>query len=88
MCIIDCGLHSASQSPYLYTFKEPRNRFHGIDSASLCNLAVGIDSWAPLKVYKVGLCRHRLAETIPRKRFLGFLNVYKIGLGFQTIWSL
>ncbi len=65
MCIIDCGLHSASQSPYLYTFKEPRIRFHGIDSVSLCSLAVGIDSWALSKVYKFGLWLHRLAESIP-----------------------
>jgi len=27
------------QSPYLYTFKEPRNRLHGIDSVRLCSLA-------------------------------------------------
>ncbi len=26
-------------SPYLWTSKQPRNRFQGIDSASLCNLA-------------------------------------------------
>jgi hypothetical protein len=26
-------------SPYLYTLMEPRNRFRGIDSASLCSLA-------------------------------------------------
>jgi hypothetical protein len=31
-------LHSIL-SPYLYTFMEPRNRFLGIDSASLCSLA-------------------------------------------------
>jgi hypothetical protein len=39
------------QSPYLKTLKDPRNRFHGIDSARL-----GIDSWTPFtKVYKLGL---------------------------------
>ncbi len=29
----------ATQSPNFYTFKEPRNRFQGINSASLCSLA-------------------------------------------------
>jgi hypothetical protein len=29
----------SNQSPYLYTFKEPRNRYQGIDSASLRNVA-------------------------------------------------
>jgi hypothetical protein len=34
-------------SPYLLMFKDPRNRFQGIDSAWL-----GIVSWAPSKVYR------------------------------------
>jgi hypothetical protein len=25
-------------SPYMYTFKEPRNRFQGVDFVSLCSL--------------------------------------------------
>ncbi len=31
------------QSPNLYTFKEHRNQFRGIDSAKLCSLACGND---------------------------------------------
>ncbi len=30
------------QSPNLKTFKKPRNRFQGIDSAGLCNMAAAI----------------------------------------------
>jgi hypothetical protein len=76
-------------SPYLWTFKEPRNRFQGIDSkesvqgidsANLCSLGgryvkkcfrtrsarLGIDSWAPLKVYKFGLwVRKSINQTSP-----------------------
>ncbi len=33
------GNSKEEQSPYLQTFMEPRNRFRGIDFASLCNLA-------------------------------------------------
>jgi hypothetical protein len=33
--------HKHFQSPNVKTFKEPRNRFQGINSASLCSLAGG-----------------------------------------------
>ncbi len=33
--------YSTTQSPYFYTFMEPRNRFQGMDSASLCSMAAG-----------------------------------------------
>ncbi len=55
--------------PVFLKCMKPRNRFRGIDSASLCTVAgragttnmvvlpacqAGIDSWAPEKVYKYG----------------------------------
>ncbi len=43
-----------AQSPYLYTFMEPRNRFRGIEFASLCSLAGQYD--------KYGFVPARLAE--------------------------
>jgi hypothetical protein len=61
-----CGWNEPSHDSQFkwleYTFKEPRKRFQGIDSVSLCSLAgrtsnrgsyrptrLGNDSWAPLK---------------------------------------
>jgi hypothetical protein len=41
---------------------------------------LGIDSWAPLKVYKYGLRLHMLPELIPWNRFLGSLKVKNFGL--------
>jgi hypothetical protein len=45
------GYWDRIQSPNLLTFKATRNRFQVIGSASL-----GIDSWAPYKVYKYCTC--------------------------------
>jgi hypothetical protein len=36
-------------SPYLITFKEPRNRFQGMNSASLCSLAGRYDKPIPTR---------------------------------------
>ncbi len=59
-----------TKSPYC-KFKEPRNRFRGIDSASLCNLGGRYDKYG-----------NRTGQPVYigwRNRFLGFLNVYKYG---------
>ncbi len=42
-----CGIGTGLQSRYFYTFKELRNIFHGIDSASLCSLAGRYDNPVP-----------------------------------------
>jgi hypothetical protein len=47
-----------------------------MDSASLCSLAGGYE-----KLFDVPAARlHRLTESIPLNRFIGFLNVYKFVL--------
>jgi hypothetical protein len=38
---------NSSQSPYFYTFMEPRNRLLGMNSASLCSLAGRYDNPIP-----------------------------------------
>ncbi len=57
-----------SQRPYLYTFKEPRNRFRQpmqpggpVRQIGLSCLPtrLGIELWAPKKVYKYGLRNKR-----------------------------
>jgi hypothetical protein len=40
-------ISNGSQSPNFETFKEPRNRFQGIGSASLCSLAGRYDCFVP-----------------------------------------
>ena len=60
------------QSPNLWTVKETRNSFQGIDSASLCNLSGRYDN---------PICRNGPPGYIGwRNRFLGSLNVYIFGL--------
>ncbi len=54
---------------------EPRSRFQGIDSASLCSLAGRNDS---------PICRTGPPGIDPWNRFLGSLNVHKFGLGHCT----
>ncbi len=62
---------SACQSPNFLTFKEPRNRFQGINSASQCILAGRYDNHiptrflAPIVFLKLQHRLHRLAESIP-----------------------
>jgi hypothetical protein len=41
------GGRTAAQSPYFLTFMEPRNRFQGMNSASLCSLAGRHDNPIP-----------------------------------------
>ena len=66
-------------SPNLHLFKEPRNRFQGIDSASLCSLAAGYNNLIgrirPAKLHAGGI---NASESIPG--LLGFPRVYKYGL--------
>jgi hypothetical protein len=38
-----------AQRRYFFTFKEPRNRFQGVDSASLCSLAGRYDNLIPTR---------------------------------------
>jgi hypothetical protein len=87
---------SMQPEPNFETSKEPRNRFHGINSASLCSLAGPYDNpiptWflAPLDCFKIPALAGRydnfICSTDPagyigwRNRFLGSLNVYKFGL--------
>jgi hypothetical protein len=70
------------QSLYFKTFMEPRNRFQGMNSASLCSLAGRYDNPIPTR-FLAPTDTYRLAESIPRNLFLGSLNVYKYGL-----WTL
>jgi hypothetical protein len=83
-----CCLHFFSLSPTLYTFKEPRNRFHRIDSANVfdsipgtTNRVIvpthpGIDSLDSipgiLKVYKFRLCLPIFPPTAFLNSFLSF----------------
>jgi hypothetical protein len=68
------------QSPNLCTFKEHRNQFQGIYSASVCILGAVI--------FKLlGVSGIFSKESIPWNQFLCSLNVYKFGLctfNFQT----
>jgi hypothetical protein len=72
---------------------EPRNRFQGMNSASLCSRAGRYDNplplrcLAPIASLKFQLYSsyrparlHRLAKSIPRNRFLASINIYKYGL--------
>jgi hypothetical protein len=74
---------------YFKTFRDPRNRFQGVDNASLFRLAGRFDNYiptrflAPIDCYKIPA----LAESFPWNGFLGSLNVSKFGLctfNFQT----
>ncbi len=77
---------SVEQSPNLQTFKEPRNRFQGLVSASLQYVAwqtstsnriveqarhLGLNSWSPYKVYKYGLTWQRTTISISNCRQKG-----------------
>ncbi len=42
-------LHGIVLSPYFETFMEPRNRFQGMNSASLCSLAGRYDNPIPTR---------------------------------------
>jgi hypothetical protein len=48
-CYISASLPSCVQSPNFLTSKEPRNRSHGINSASLCILAGRYDNPIPTR---------------------------------------
>ncbi len=69
-------------SSNLYTFKERRNGFKGIDSASLHSLVGRYDNQKRQPYIFDGPAQrlHSLAESISWTRFLGALNVYKFGL--------
>ncbi len=58
---------------YFKTFKEPRNRFQGIDSAGVCSLEGRFDN---------PICRTGPPGYIGwwNNRFRGSMNVYKFGL--------
>jgi hypothetical protein len=68
---------------------EPRNRFSGINSASLCSLAGRYDiplptrCLAPIDFLKMPAL-HRLSELIPWNRFLGSLKFKNSGSGFPS----
>jgi hypothetical protein len=47
LCHEALGKHSIHQSPNFKTFKEVKNRFQGISSASICNLADRYDNPIP-----------------------------------------
>jgi hypothetical protein len=77
---------------------EPRNRFQGMNSVSLCSLAGRYDNpiptWflAPIDCLKIPAQRlHSQAELVPLNRFLGSLKVKKFGLwraGTTTLFLL
>ncbi len=46
---IRLSLYRPTQSPNFKTFKEPKNRFQGINSASLCSLAGRYDNPIPTR---------------------------------------
>jgi hypothetical protein len=72
------------QSPYFYTFMEPRNRFQGINSASLCSLAGRYDNpiptrfLAPIECLKIPAQDVEGALPAMRKRV-------KIGQGMESM---
>ncbi len=47
--IIYFRISVCSQSPYFLTLMEPRNRFQGMNSASLCSLAGRYDNTIPIR---------------------------------------
>ncbi len=81
--------HMYPGSWYFKTFRDPRNRFQGIDTASLCRLTDRYDNSIPTRFLAPIDCSkiQALAEFVPWNQFLGSLNVYKFGLctfNFQT----
>jgi hypothetical protein len=47
--VMHINMHIESQSPYFEMFMEPRNRFKGMNSASLCSLAARYDNPIPTR---------------------------------------
>jgi hypothetical protein len=86
-CLAGGGGANEHQSPYFKTFMEPRNRFQGINSASLCSLAgryfnpIPTRFLAPIDCLKIPAQIYEILSLFPfkdiNKRVIGEMHPFQ-----------